>query len=96
MFKTLFWCVWLIVFKPGLVAGPVQGSGSGFWLGHQVAQVNLYFKKNQNDVVLIKKTKVNGMQLAFWQGHRVAQVNPYFKKNQNDVLLIKKTKVNGL
>ena len=35
----------VIVFKPGLVAGPVQGLGSGFWPGHQVARVNSFFKK---------------------------------------------------
>ena len=31
-----------MVFKPN----PVQGSGFGFWPGHQVGRVNLYFKKN--------------------------------------------------
>ena len=44
-----------IVFKPGFVVGLVQGPGSGFWPGHRVGWVNLYFKKIQNYVVLIKK-----------------------------------------
>jgi hypothetical protein len=31
----------------------------------QVGRVNLYFKKIQNGVVLVKKTKVNGLQPGF-------------------------------
>jgi hypothetical protein len=59
----------VIVFKPGPVAGPVQGSCSRFWSGHPVARVNPYFLKNQNDVILVKKkTKVNGLHLSFWPG----------------------------
>jgi hypothetical protein len=30
--------------------------GFWFWLGHRVAQVNPYFKKIQNSVVLVKKS----------------------------------------
>ena len=41
-----------IDFRPGLV----QDSGSGFWLGHWVVRVNS-LKKNQNDVVLVKKSQ---------------------------------------
>ena len=44
-----------IVFRSGMVAGPVQDLDSGFWPDQ------FFFKKIQNDVVLIKKTKVNGL-----------------------------------
>jgi hypothetical protein len=54
----------IIIFKPG----PVQGLGSGFWPSHRVGRVNLYFKKIQNGVVLVKKTKVDGLQPSFWPG----------------------------
>ena len=37
--------------------------GSGFWLGHRVGRVNSFFKKkNQNDVVLVKKNKTKKKQ----------------------------------
>ena len=53
-----------IVFKPG----PVQGSGSGSPGFERVARVNPYFiKKNQNDVILVKK-KVNELQPGFLPG----------------------------
>jgi len=42
---------------------PVQGPGSGFWSSHRVGRVNFL---NQNDVILVKKTKVNGLQSGFW------------------------------
>ena len=54
-----------IVFKLGPVAGPVQDPGSGFWPGHRVGPVNPYLKKIQNNIVLVKKTKVNGLQPGF-------------------------------
>jgi len=63
------------VLRPGLVAGPVQGSGSGFWPGHRVwpGRPGQFFKKkNQNDVVLVKKktkkTKANGFVTGSWPG----------------------------
>jgi hypothetical protein len=59
-----------IVFKPGFVVGPVQGPGSRFWPGHRVGWVNLYFKKIQNYVVLIKKKKSQWVAIEF------CQVNP--------------------
>jgi hypothetical protein len=74
-----------IVFKPGPMADPVQGPGFGFWPGRQVGRVNLYFKKIQNGVFLVKKkqkkTKVNGLQPGFWPGFAgstrwVGQVTP--------------------
>lgn len=40
----------------------VQGTGSGFWPG-RLGQI--FFKKNQNDAVLVKKTKINGLQWGF-------------------------------
>jgi len=55
--------LYIIVFRPG----PVQGPCSGFWPGHWVARVNCFFS-NQNDVVLVKKTKGNGLQSGFWPG----------------------------
>jgi hypothetical protein len=41
----------IIVLRPGSVAGPVQGLGFEFWPG-QPSQ--FFFKKIQNDVVLVK------------------------------------------
>jgi len=66
----------VIVFKPGPVAGLVQGSCSRFWSGHPVARVNPYFLKNQNDVILVKKKKQKstGCNWVFDRvllGHRV-------------------------
>jgi len=62
----------IIVFKPGLVAGPVQDLSFGFWPGHRVGQVNLYFKKNSKrcrfSKTKNKKTKVNELQTGFWPG----------------------------
>ena len=52
--------LWNIVFRPG----PIQGLGSGFWPDHRVARINFFL--NQNDVILVKKIKVNGLQLNFW------------------------------
>jgi hypothetical protein len=59
--------LWIKVLRPGPVAGQVQGSGSGFWLGHRVwpgrpgqflkkkkLKRRRFSKKKQ------KKTKVNG------------------------------------
>jgi len=55
--------------------GPVQGSGSGFWPGHRVwpGRPGQFFKKkNQNDVVLVKKkTKANGFVTGSCQVSRV-------------------------
>jgi hypothetical protein len=53
------------VFKPGSVAGPVQGPGFGFWPGRP-GQF-LFLKKIQNGIVLVKK-KFNGLQPGFWPG----------------------------
>ena len=50
-----------IVFKPD----PVQGSGSGFWPGHRVVRVNLYFKKKSKRRRFSKKKEVNGLQPSF-------------------------------
>jgi hypothetical protein len=58
----------VIVFKPGPVAGPVQGSCSRFWSGHPVARVNPYFLKNQNDVILVKKNKSQRVATGFLTG----------------------------
>ena len=45
-----------IVLRPGPMAGPVRGPGFGFWRDHRVGRVNsLFLKKNQNDVILVKK-----------------------------------------
>ena len=53
-----------IVFKPG----PVQGSGSGSPGFERVARVNPYFiKKNQNDVILVKKKKSTSCNRVFYQ-----------------------------
>jgi hypothetical protein len=47
-----------IVFRPGLMAGPVQDSGFD--------RVKFFFFKNQNNVVLVKKkTKINELQPSF-------------------------------
>jgi len=56
-----------------LVPGPVQDSCSRFWPGHQISRVNFYFKKIQNDVVLIK-IKVYELQPGFAESagsHRI-------------------------
>jgi hypothetical protein len=53
----------VIVFKPGLMADPVQGLGSGFWLGHREPE-SIFFL-NQNDVVLFKKQKSTGCNQVF-------------------------------
>jgi len=55
--------------------GPVQGSGFRFWPGHQVwpGRPGQFFKKNQNDVVLVKKNKKNKSQ---WVCHRVLPGQP--------------------
>jgi len=50
----------IIVFRPGSVQDP----GSGFWPGHRVARVNS-LKKNQNDIVLVKKQKSTGCNWVF-------------------------------
>jgi hypothetical protein len=60
-----------IVFKPGSVAGPVQGPGCGFWPGHS-DQIFL----NQNDVVLEKK--ISRLQPCFWPGQLGRRVTPDF------------------
>jgi hypothetical protein len=53
-----------IVFRPGLMAGPVQSSGFDRVTG--LAGSIFFFKKNQNDVVLVKKkTKINELQPSF-------------------------------
>jgi hypothetical protein len=51
--------LFFIVLRPCLVAGPVQGLGSRFWLGHQVltGSPGQLFFLNKNDVVLVKKKK---------------------------------------
>jgi len=68
LFLFYFVLVFIIVFRPGLVAVPVQDPGSGFWPGRP-GQFSFFFL-NQNDVVLVnKKTKVNGLQPGFWPGH---------------------------
>jgi len=56
----------VIVFKPGLMAGPVQGPGSGFWPGYQVARVNSFFLKKSKWCHFSKKTNVNKLQSGFW------------------------------
>ena len=48
--------LWTIVFRPG----PVQGSGSGFWLG---LPGQIFFLKN--NVVLVKKQKSTGCNQVF-------------------------------
>ena len=53
----------IIVLRPSLVVGPVQGPGSGFWPSHQVGRVSSFFVLNLNNIVLVKKKikkKVNG------------------------------------
>jgi len=64
------------VLRSGPVAGPVQGPGSGFWPGHRVwpgRPGQFLKKKNQNDVVLVKKTKkkVNGFVTGSCRVNRV-------------------------
>jgi len=49
--------VLIIVLRPD----PVQDPGSRFWSGHRVGRVSFFFL-NQNDVILIKKTKKNKSQ----------------------------------
>ena len=61
-----------IVLRPGPMVGPVQGPGSGFWPSRP--SQFFFLKKNQNDVVLVKKTKnikVNGFEAG---SCRVSQV----------------------
>ena len=60
-----------IVFKPG----PVQGSGSGSPGFERVTRVNPYFiKKNQNDVILVKKKKSQRVATGFFT--RFCRVTP--------------------
>ena len=51
------------------MAGPVQGSGSGFWPDYLVGQVNSFIFLNQNDIVLVKtknkKQKSTGYNRVF-------------------------------
>jgi hypothetical protein len=42
-----------IVLRPS----PVQGPGSGFWLGHRVGRVNSFFKKKSKRRRFSKKNK---------------------------------------
>ena len=69
--------IWTIVFKPGPVAGLVQGLGSGFWPGHLVGRVNLYFKKNSKRCRFSKKKTVNGLQPGFWPGQPARSARSY-------------------
>jgi len=64
-----------IVFRPGLMAGPVQSSGFDRVTG--LAGSIFFFKKNQNDVVLVKKkTKINELQPSFWLGLAMSTGSP--------------------
>jgi hypothetical protein len=59
-----------IVFKPGLVAGLIQGLDSGFWLDHRAARVNFIFLKKSKWHRFSKKNK---SQQVF---NRVLSVQP--------------------
>jgi hypothetical protein len=54
----------IIVLRPSLVVGPVQGPGSGFWPSHQVGRVSFFFyfksKQHRFSKKNKKKIKVNG------------------------------------
>jgi hypothetical protein len=52
---------------------PVQRPGSEFWPGRQVL---FFYKKNQNDVVLVKK--INELQPSFWPSRRVNSSSNFF------------------
>jgi hypothetical protein len=66
-----------IVFKAGLVARLIQGSGFKFWLDHWVARINFIFlKKSKWHRFSKKKIKVN----KFLTGScRFNRVTPGFK-----------------
>jgi len=56
------------------ISGSIQDSDSGFWPGHLISAGSIILKKNQNDIVQLKKTKINGLQPSFGPGqpgHRV-------------------------
>jgi hypothetical protein len=57
------------------VAGLVQGPGSGFWPGHRVGRVNLYFKKNSKRRRFSKK-KNNSQRVATGFLTGFCRVNP--------------------
>ena len=63
-----------MVFRPGPVAGPVQKSDFRFWPRHLVVRVKFFLKKNQNDIVLVKKN--NSQRVATGSTRRVSQANP--------------------
>jgi hypothetical protein len=71
--------LFFIVLRPCLVAGPVQGPGSRFWLGHQVLTGSpgqfFFFKSKRRRFSKKKKTKVNRFATGSWPGlarsHRV-------------------------
>ena len=71
--SRIFRSVVVIVFRPGLV----QGSGSRFWPGHQVARVNSFFFLNQNNVILVKKKNKN-QQVATWFFTESARSHQFF------------------
>jgi len=65
-------CCQIKVFKPGLVAGLVQGPGFRFWPGHWVLTGSAgsisILKKIQNGVVLVKKNKSQRVATGFLTG----------------------------
>ena len=71
----------IIVFRPG----PVQGLDSGFWPGRPG---QFFFKKNQNDIVLVKKSQrvatgfLTGQPVRLAGSHRVF-LSPVFSSIQS-------------
>jgi len=72
-FDNLF--LFFIVLRPCLVAGPVQGPGSRFWLGHQVLTGSpgqfFFFKSKRRRFSKKKKQKSTGLQPGLARSHRV-------------------------
>jgi hypothetical protein len=61
------------------VAGSVQDLDSGFWPGLDRVGRVLFKKKNQNDIVLVKKQKKNKRDL-------VSQVTPGFQTTHPPIM----------
>ena len=82
-FDNLF--LFFIVLRPCLVAGPVQGPGSRFWLGHQVLTGSpgqfFFFKSKRRRFSKKKKQKSTGLQPGLDRvllGHTGFFLPPFF------------------
>jgi hypothetical protein len=77
--------LFFIVLRPCLVAGPVQGPGSRFWLGHQVLTGSpgqfFFFKSKRRRFSKKKKQKSTGLQPGLDRillGHTGFFLPPFF------------------